>query len=331
MDKINSIPEKYAISSPISEDFEQIRKLFFDYPYKSFQQRFQGIDKGILADFFAESFIKSSSTAKSSSFIIKSENKLDAIGGAAFSDWHTSNFGINMGRVSNFNIVEGSSFTQSALYNIIMGEAAKLNIEHISVRFDADDWKNIHFFERNGFYLVDCSVKFGLKLPSPIKADPSSNIKIVPYSPEYLPAIMEIASSSHQTNHFYADPNLSRQKTQSLFANWVKRLAGGNAKSIFVALKDSTPIGFIIFLENKGFNQRLNVRVAILDYVVLDSKLQGCGLGSTLLASTLNLFKGNYDHVELRTSHNNYPAVNLYQKFGFRLISTDIVMHKIIV
>lgn len=322
--------EKYCVCKPSVEDKENLKKLFFDYPYKSFQQKFQGLKKEILSEFFAEAFVKSSSAKDTNNIIIKNDENIFAIGGIAYNDWHTQNFGMRMGRISNFVLSEKTDFNPSILLNILLDYAKKINLKHIACRFDADDWKNIHLLESAGFYLVDCSVKFGIKLPSKIQPDEKNMIQIVPYAEQYLDRIMEIAATSHQTNHFYADPNLPKEKTNQLFANWVKRLANGNAKSIYVVLKESFCIGFIIFLENKIFNQQLGVKIAILDYVVLDSKLQGQGLGTELLASTIKLLEKDYDHIELRTSHNNYPAVNLYQKIGFKLISTDIVLHKII-
>ncbi len=318
------------ICLPTKNDLNSLIELFSSYPHKKFQQKFQNIDKKILTGFFAEGFIKSAKQKDTISLIIKRNNSVIAAGGVSYNDWHTQNFGIRMGRISNFVINPESMFPPKILLDILLHNASELNLRHLSCRFDADEWENIHLCESEGFYLVDCSVKFGLGLPSKIRPDEKFNIEIVPCSDKYLDAIMTIAATSHQTNHFYADKNLPKEKTQQLFANWVKRLAYGNAKSIYVALKDNNPIAFIIFLENRTFNQKLAVKIAILDYVVLDKKLQGQGLGSELLAKTLSMLENDFEHVELRTSHNNYAAVNTYQKFGFKLISTDIVMHKIL-
>ena len=319
--------EKFEICHPSSADLTNLKTLFLNYPFKLFQQKFQGIKKEILAEFFAEGFLSSSNLKDSISYIIKTEDEILSAGSVGSNSWHTQNFGIQMGKISTFITYPDQKKFGNILIDLLLDEAKKLNLKHLSCRLDADDWENIHLLESMGFYLVDCSIKFGLKLPSSVQPSKDTRIEILPYTGKYLEQIMEIASTSHQINHFYADKNLPGVKTQQLFANWVKKLSDGKAQSIFVALKDSLPIGFVIFLENKAFNQKLGLKIAILDYVVLDSKLQGRGFGSELLAHSLNYLNKFYDQVELRTSHNNYQALNTYQKFGFKIISTDIVLH----
>jgi len=95
-------------------------------------------------------------------------------------------------------------------------------------------------------------------------------------------------------------------------------------------MKDKTVVGFLICLINKKLNDALNKKIAILDFMAIDESCKGMKIGSGLLAHFINDIKDKYEMIELRTMNNNFPAINLYQKFGFLIISSDLIFHKYI-
>jgi GNAT superfamily N-acetyltransferase len=153
-------------------------------------------------------------------------------------------------------------------------------------------------------------------------------LEVVDFDERHEGEVLRIAGSAHEYNHFYADPNLPRELTDELFRRWVKRCINGLAKEIYVAKMGKEVAGFATFLSNERFNGAIGKKVAILDYIVLDRVYQGKGIGSIFLNKCLKAELGKYEIVELRTSHNNYSALNLYIKSCFQHISSDIIMHR---
>jgi ribosomal protein S18 acetylase RimI-like enzyme len=82
-----------------------------------------------------------------------------------------------------------------------------------------------------------------------------------------------------------------------------------------------------VYLKPISFNREIGVRVIILDFVCLDSSKRGGGLGRWLIAKSLGALAEEYEFCELRTSQNNYPAQDCYADLGFRVVSTDFVLH----
>ena len=55
-----------------------------------------------------------------------------------------------------------------------------------------------------------------------------------------------------------------------------------------------------------------------VDYIVVDSQYRGKGIAKKLLESIINLNKKN---ITLEVREDNIPAINLYKKMGFEIVS----------
>ena len=55
-----------------------------------------------------------------------------------------------------------------------------------------------------------------------------------------------------------------------------------------------------------------------IDYIVVDSQYRGKGIAKKLLESIINLNKKN---ITLEVREDNIPAINLYEKMGFEIVS----------
>ena len=162
----------------------------------------------------------------------------------------------------------------------------------------------------------------------PIPINAQYDFEIIDYKPEHKNVIKQIARTAHNKNYFFFDPYLNKQKTAILFEKWTERCIDSLAEKVFVAMKDKTVVGFLICLINKKLNDALNKKIAILDFMAIDESYKGMKIGSGILAHFINYVKDKYEMIELRTMNNNFPAINLYQKFGFRIISSDLIFHK---
>jgi len=305
------------------KDINYIKEIFSAYPFKGFQQQFQNIDKMKLSSFLTDNLLTTLNNENYESYFIPQKALLTM----SKDKWHSSVYDMNMAKISNLIILK----KDSEIYKLIM---EKINnfinenaIQHLSCRLDVSDFHNIRFLLQNGFYYVGESVKMSLKITTN-QTIPKSELEIVDYQSKYRNDIKRIARTAHSKNYFFYDPYLDNQKTSILFDKWTERCIDSLAEKVFVATKSNAVTGFLIFMTNKNFNIALNKKIAILDFMAVDETYKGMKIGSGLLAYFIDYIREKYDMIELRTMNDNFPAINLYQKFGFRIVSSDFIFHK---
>jgi len=313
------------------KDIDEIKEIFLSYPFKNFQQQFQNIDKNTLSTFLAKNLTNTLNDINYENYFIPQKALLTI----NKDKWHSSIYNINMAKISNLVLMENNESIYPLIYEQIDNFVRKNSIQHLSCRLDISDFDNIQFLQQNGFYYVGESIKMCLKVEgdrrvSSVPLNPKWNFEIVDYKPEHKNNIKQIARTAHNKNYFFFDPNLDKQKTAILFEKWTERCIDSLAEKVFVAMKNKTVVGFLIYLINKKLNDALNKKIAILDFMAIDESCKGMKIGSGLLAHFINDIKDKYEMIELRTMNNNFPAINLYQKFGFLIISSDLIFHKYI-
>ncbi len=336
------------IRKPQTQDAHAIRMLFEAYPYKAYQQKRQGIDPQRLAAMFLEGTLRAVDAEDTDLFLaveeIAGSETVHGLAGLAPNAWHSEAFGLKTGRVQPFTVPGAQGPVAQALIEAVDRAARHRGYDHLTARVDHSDWPGIHALEAIGFYLVDASQKLArplgiqpftdgaaeadLSFPGQVVNGPDGLV-MDQLDPEDIDALCDIASSSHHTNHFYNDPALSVSDSRALFERWVRRCCDGLARHVFVARHGLRPVGFVTYLGAETLKKKLGLSLIILDFVVIQSDRQGRGIGEWLVKQSLNRIATCYDWVELRTSANNYPALALYHKLGFRNLSTDMILHKV--
>lgn len=128
----------------------------------------------------------------------------------------------------------------------------------------------------------------------------------------------------HKHNHAFYDDFLDKKKTKKLFCEEAMGFLHNKERKIYVLKsKDGKVLGFISYLEPILFNKALNKKVITVDFIAVDKRSQNKNLGAHLLASTLAMMS-DFEIAELRVASDNYPALNFYTKFGFRIIGGDV-------
>ena len=90
------------------------------------------------------------------------------------------------------------------------------------------------------------------------------------------------------------------------------------------------PLCFSVALVYKTMlNEKMGLGLVILDYAVLAPEARGRGIGSAMMGQSLASLSAEFSQVELRTSHKNYAALSLYTKYGFRVLSSDFIFHRL--
>ena len=320
-----------------AEDLPALRVLFRDFPHKKHQQREQGIAPDALADFFVageERRLRKTADANEGLgqwVAVGSDGVVAALAGLDADAWHSRHYPWRFGRIAPFLTWAAASVQRTALLDTVLEAAAARGMNHLTTRVDGAEYGAAQTLESRGFYLVDVSVKLsGALADVPALAPPSraGGMRIRPAEPGDAGAIRAIAASSHSCNHYYNDPYLDHVATNALFEAWVERCADGLASHLFVLDHHGTVVGFVVYLVPASLNAALGTRLAILDFVCLAPAARGGGVGSWLIADSLRRIGPGPTHVELRTSHHNWPALKCYLGLGMRVVSNDLVLHR---
>ena len=56
--------------------------------------------------------------------------------------------------------------------------------------------------------------------------------------------------------------------------------------------------------------------------------MRGQGIGEALMRKALDWFSDKVDIIEVGTQVRNYPALHLYQKLGFEIVSANFSLRK---
>ncbi|MGC9329623.1 MAG: GNAT family N-acetyltransferase, partial [Candidatus Hinthialibacter sp.] len=116
-------------------------------------------------------------------------------------------------------------------------------------------------------------------------------------------------------------------RVRNLFADWIAQCAASSAYRITVAEQKGRVIGFCSSFVQKSLQTYIRRAIGIIDFIVVDSCIQGRGIGRALLKAAFDEFQPEVDCVELRTMADNLQAIRFYEKHGFRMLSADQHLH----
>ncbi len=309
---------------------EGLRKLFAEYPYKVAQREVQKLDRVRLNHLYLNQ-LKHGLCADDRIWVAERQGDILAAGGLTPDRWHSEIYQMKMGKISpwlNYRSPEVGEELVRAVLESALGDG----FDHLSVRLDGEDFSNVHLFEKNGFLLIDISMKFSrpMLFASDAAATERDGWTVRLATAADADWMQSLGARSHAQTHFLNDPALAPEKTQALFAAWVARCIDKLAYRIYV-LEDEAGRGrgFVIYLRNEVFFKAVGKRPIILDYVIIDPNVRGSGIGPWFIAESLRREKDSgFDYCELRTSQHNHMAIGCYEKLGFRLCATDFVLHR---
>lgn len=310
-----------------------LRGLFAAYPHKQRQQKRQGIDPETLADYFCALEKKRLEQGKAEQWIgLDDQGRTVAFAGLHDDPLHSNHYApLRFGRVAPFLANEAPEATRQALADRLLEEAHKRGMQQLIARVDASEHRSVQCLQARGFYSVDCSLKLGARiadLPRLAPPSPAAGMRIRPYTRQDLPELARIAASCHSHNHFFNDPHLPAEGARALFGAWVEHCAELPWSRIFTLVKKDQPLGLAIFLQAAALNKVLGLRLLVLDFIGLAPQARGGGIGRWMTSHCVEALAEHFDQLELRTSADNYPALECYQDLGLRILSADTVLHR---
>jgi len=256
--------------------------------------------------------LKKSIISKPDRFIVAKKNRL--ISGLVHiekQDWDSNHFGLSFAKI-NFIQARGD---YSEKYSIIKGLLEKideLKYDYVILRHNTNDLSIIHSLEDMGYRFIVNSITLIHNLKkinnfnSPISVRACKN--------EDIPLLKELARDSFTFDRFHADPELNKEKCDSLHSEWVKNCCNGNlADKTFITEVDGKIVGFGACKLDK------DNKISTFVLLGVSPSFRNKGVGAILLSAMLDFSRANNATLaELRTELTNHPAVSLYQQMGFK-------------
>jgi len=235
-------------------------------------------------------------------------------------------FGQTMGKIT---WMWGPLSCSTHLIDAILSEIRQYDLAHLAICIEANQVRLIQAFERSGFYLVDNRVMLVHPLPKE-KENPclkNEKVDISPFRIQDLDAIQCISSNAFTLSRFYADPNLPTQYVDELHRRWILNDCNGRADLVLVARDGERVLGYIACIYQAPQADFELPAHSEIDLIAVAPDARGLGIGTKLIDKVLHYYSGRATRVIVETQGSNYPALNLYLKCGFQLVSLAVTLH----
>jgi ribosomal protein S18 acetylase RimI-like enzyme len=133
-----------------------------------------------------------------------------------------------------------------------------------------------------------------------------------------------IARDNFRFSRFHQDRRVNKTAADRIKQVWAENFFSGNRGDyMIVACYNDQPVGFTQIV-------RKNDSDLIIDLIAVDSPHHGIGLASAMINFLINEIAPNLSDntgIIVGTQISNLPSLSLYQKLGFKIISSDYVFH----
>lgn len=235
-------------------------------------------------------------------------------------EFNSNIFEINMG-----NIVIDKDFNNTISIDAVLDEATNKQIDHLSIKIDANNLKLCNIFLNKGFYIVDTlvSYRFDYEKNNIPEYFYSSDFKISDFEKNDVECISKIAYKSFFNDRFHNDPYLANELCNSYYEQWIKNSCNGFADMVLVC-KDNSNNEILGF----GTGKYNNIEESSLVLNAVTESSRGRGVYTALIYEAMKRYKGKSRYLYLGTQINNFAVQKAWGKLGFQIFDSKYVLHK---
>jgi len=258
--------------------------------------------------------------------LVDSRKSVNGVALVEGSEWDSQLFGVGVGKL-RLAYFDGSVDYRSRrlLFRNVKAAASSRGLDVIFGRVGLDDMLTIHSLQAEGAVLTDVLVTFGVDVDRGLAmVKPASGVEVSGANERDEPALVDIAREIFRIDHFHADPRLTRHRSDEVYARWVSSCVKGLADAVLVARKKNQVLGFIT-CKVEGSNGGLSR--GVIDLVGVRKGFEGRGVGACLVGEALKWFSSRTKTVQVGTQAANIGAARLYEKMGFRMVSSEATLH----
>jgi ribosomal protein S18 acetylase RimI-like enzyme len=184
-------------------------------------------------------------------------------------------------------------------------------------RVSTGDVASVRALEGAGFNVVDVTVTLERS-----GSDGLAGAEVAPAAPEQHAELLQIAGTCFRYSRFHLDPLVSQELADRVKREWVRSyVEGRRGIELLAAERDGRPLGFLAVLEASD-------GARVIDLVGVATDARGRGVGEALVAEFARRH-GDSDRVlRVGTQIANVASLRLYEKLGFRIVSSQYVLHR---
>lgn len=286
-----------------------------------------------IADFHSDRLCESIRKNTTPPFSLFFHNgKLAALYAVEKSQWHSQHYGFPYLKMQPFYCFATEDLVIHDVVRTVVKTFTQTGGTVYTTRIDGHAAALAYFLDLERFTQVGTSVRMIIHSKNYKSIDNLSlpqydSLHIRDYKDSDLERLQQIGGQNHGHSHFFRELRFPLPRTQALFAEWVQKCAKGVAQRILVAEWQGQTVGFSTLLTNDSLVPYIGQRIGIVDFIVVDSQVQGKGISARLLHAGLAWFFQTVDFVELRTMAENWRAIRFYERNGFQILSSDHHYH----
>lgn len=172
-----------------------------------------------------------------------------------------------------------------------------------------------------GFFVADVNVTFAA-VPSTVPRVDLPTMEVGALRPEATEDVLAIAHDSFRFTRFHLDPHVAPATANAIKREWIRSYAEGRrGDRLFVATVGGRPAGFLAALVAKGAPES-----AVIDLIAVRQDLARKGIARAMIAKFADHYR-SANALVVGTQVANIPSVRLYESMGFRLESSQYVLH----
>lgn len=308
-----------------------LKPILLQYEYKPYRQYFTKSDDSKLNRYFLKKVDSLLSNKGTQNLVVKENSEIAGILSWSESLWDSQQLGIKMARINQLIVRKDihNTYIIKKLLTSVTKRCKHRSIKYLFHRVEVDDLLTFQILEKAGFQLQDVIINFCFNLrTSRIPLFKSKFVIIRPYRSKDLRCLQEIARTSFIYDRFHSDPQLNKKRSDQLHAAWISNACQGLADIVLVAELNKRVVGFVSCKVDKLSERYLPFSFGTIDLIAVDRDVQGRGVGKALMRKALDWFSDKVDIIEVGTQVRNYPALRLYQKLGFKIVSANFSLRK---
>jgi ribosomal protein S18 acetylase RimI-like enzyme len=219
-----------------------------------------------------------------------------------------------------------------SLLQEFLKEMRAVKAKFIQCKLDVRKIYMAQLLEEYGFILASPDATFLINLESVAfdKGKKRTDVQVAFCTEQDVKTLYRISKETYRTTRFHNDPNISLEKASEMQGLWIKNCYYEKLADEIIVVKQGRVIcGYVACVVLKDIPLPDNKKIGRIVLITTDKQFQGQGIGSVLIQGSFKWFKENgCGFVAVGTQLLNLPAVNFYQKNGFRLINSILSFHK---
>lgn len=184
-------------------------------------------------------------------------------------------------------------------------------------RVPTHDVRTSRLLERGGFHVVDTGITLETR-HVPERDGEGGCTRLA--RAEDQAAVEEIARRSFTYSRFHLDPDIPKHLADEIKTQWVGNyFRGQRGDYMVVAERAGHVAGFLQLLNAPG-------NVLVIDLIAVQKEHRGQGFAEAMIRLSASAC-GHPQALRAGTQSANTVSLSLYEKLGFRIVSTSYVLH----